>query len=52
VHAPITVLLAITLREVGVPAELKFLSVYALGVVASFGLGWLSTQSRVAGRIL
>jgi peptidoglycan/LPS O-acetylase OafA/YrhL len=52
VHAPITVLLAITLRDVGVPAELKFLSVYALGVVASFGLGWLSTQSQVAGRIL
>ena len=52
VHAPITVLLAITLRDVGVPAELKFLSVYALGVVASFALGWVSTQSRVAGRIL
>jgi hypothetical protein len=52
VHAPITVLLAIILRELGVPAEVKFLSVYALGVVASFGLGWLSTQSRVAGRIL
>lgn len=52
VHVPITVLLAIILREVGVPAELKLLSVYALGVVASFGLGWVSTRSRVAGRIV
>jgi peptidoglycan/LPS O-acetylase OafA/YrhL len=52
VHAPITILLAITLRQVGVPAELKFLSVYALGVIASFGVGSLVTRSRVAGRIL
>jgi fucose 4-O-acetylase-like acetyltransferase len=52
VHVPITILLAIALREVGVPAELKILSVFALGVVASFGLGWLSTRSRAAGRIL
>lgn len=51
-HVPITILLAITLRDLGVPAELKFLSVFALGVVASFGLGWLFTRSRLAGRIL
>ncbi|HSJ71442.1 MAG TPA: acyltransferase [Acidimicrobiia bacterium] len=51
-HVPITILLAIALREVGVPAELKILSVFALGVGASFGLGWLLTRSRVAGRIL
>ena len=52
VHAPITILLAIALRQVGVPAELKFLIVFGLGVAASFGLGWLFTGSRVAGRIL
>ena len=51
-HAPITILLAIILREVGIPAEMKFLIVFAFGVVASFGFGWLSTRSRVAGRIL
>ncbi|HEX6219664.1 MAG TPA: acyltransferase [Acidimicrobiia bacterium] len=51
-HAPIIILVAITLREVGVPAEVKFLIVFGLGVVASFGLGWVSTRSRVAGRIL
>lgn len=51
-HVPITILLATALREVVVPAELKFLSVFTLGVVASFGLGWLFTRSRVAGRIL
>lgn len=52
VHAPITILLAIALREVRIPAELKFLSVFSFGVVASFGLGWLATRRRVRGRIL
>ena len=51
-HAPIIILVAITLREVGVPAEVKFLIVLGLGVVASFGLGWLFTRPRVSGRIL
>jgi hypothetical protein len=51
-HVPLTIMLAIALRGVGIPAELKLLSVFALGVVASFGLGWLFTRSRVAGRIL
>lgn len=51
-HAPITILIAMTLRQVGVPAELKFLGVFALGVVASFGFGWLMTRSQTAGRIL
>jgi peptidoglycan/LPS O-acetylase OafA/YrhL len=51
-HVPLTITLAIILREVGVPAELKFLCVFALGVVGSFGLGWLFTRSRVAGRVL
>ncbi|HET9203534.1 MAG TPA: acyltransferase [Acidimicrobiia bacterium] len=52
VHAPLIILLAIALRDVGLPAELKFLVVFGLGVVASFWLGWLATRSRVAGRIL
>jgi hypothetical protein len=52
VHAPITILLAIALRDVGIPAETKFLIVFGLGVVASFGLGWLSTSSQLTGRIL
>jgi peptidoglycan/LPS O-acetylase OafA/YrhL len=51
-HAPIIVLLAIALRGVPVPAELKFLAVFGLGVVASFGIGWLATRSRVGGRVL
>ena len=51
-HVPITILLAIALREVGVPAELKFLGVFAVGVVASFGLGGLFARSRVAARVL
>jgi hypothetical protein len=52
VHAPLTILFAILIRNVEVPAELKFLTVFALGVIASFGLGWLATRSRVTGRIL
>ncbi|HEU4915095.1 MAG TPA: acyltransferase family protein [Acidimicrobiia bacterium] len=52
VHAPLTILFAIALRDVGVPAELKFLGVFGLGILASFWLGWLASESRVAGRIL
>ena len=51
-HVPITILLAITIRGVAIPAELKFLGVFLLGATASFGLGWLLTRSRAAGRIL
>ena len=51
-HVPITILFAITLREVGVPAEVKFLIVFGLGLVASFGLGWLFTRFQAVGRIL
>jgi peptidoglycan/LPS O-acetylase OafA/YrhL len=51
-HAPITVMLAMTLRDVGVPAEVKFIVVFGLAVIASFGLGWLFTPSRLADRIL
>jgi peptidoglycan/LPS O-acetylase OafA/YrhL len=52
VHAPLTILFAIVIRNVEIPAELKFLTVFALGVIASFGLGWLVTRSRVTARIL
>jgi hypothetical protein len=52
VHVPITILLATTLREVGAPAELKFVWVGGVSVGASFGLGWLLTRLRITGRIL
>jgi hypothetical protein len=51
-HAPLIILLAIGLHGVAVPAEVKFLIVFGLGVVGSFGLGWLCTRSWVAARIL
>ena len=52
VHVPITILLAILLRDIAVPAELKFLFVFGVGAAASFGLGWVSGRSRVSGRVL
>jgi peptidoglycan/LPS O-acetylase OafA/YrhL len=52
VHAPITIVLAAALRGVGVPAELKFLAVFAASVVASFALGWFVTRLRPVGRVL
>jgi fucose 4-O-acetylase-like acetyltransferase len=52
VHAPITIALAIVLRDVGVPAEVKFLGVLGAGLAGSFGLGWLMTRSRRTARIL
>ncbi len=52
VHAPTIVMLGVALRDFGVPAEVKFLAVFAVAVVASFALGWLVTRSRVVGRIL
>ena len=52
VHAPITVILAAALRDVGVPAEVKFLAVLALAVVASFALGSLLTRSHAVARVL
>lgn len=52
VHAPITVVLAIALRDVGVPAELKLAVVFTLSVVAAFWLGWLVARPKVGGRIL
>lgn len=52
IHAPLTIVFAAALRGVGVPAELKFLAVYAAAVVASFGVGWWATRTQVGGRIL
>jgi hypothetical protein len=52
VHAPITILLAVALREVDVPVEIKFLVVFALAIVASFGLARLFTRSQAAGPVL
>ena len=52
VHVPITVLLAIVVRDLGVPAELKFLFVLGAGAAVSFGLGWMFDRSRATGRIL
>jgi peptidoglycan/LPS O-acetylase OafA/YrhL len=52
VHAPITIVLAVALREVGVPAEIKFLVVFALAIVTSFGLARLFTRSSLAGPVL
>ena len=52
VHAPITVLLGLLLRDVDVPAEVKLLVVFAIAVVASFGSGWLVTRERAASRVL
>jgi hypothetical protein len=51
-HAPITIAVAVALRDVGVPAELKFALVYAATVVVAFGLGRLLTRAPVAGRVL
>jgi fucose 4-O-acetylase-like acetyltransferase len=51
-HVPITILLAMALRDVRVPGELKFLAVFALGLIGSFALGWFFARSRGAGRIL
>lgn len=52
IHAPITIALGAALRNVGAPAEVKFVVVFALTVSLAFGLGWIASRSRVAGRIL
>lgn len=52
VHAPITVVLAVALRNAAVPAEVKLVVVFAATLIASFGLGLLFTRSRAAPRIL
>jgi hypothetical protein len=52
VHAPLTVVLAIAMRDVDVAAEAKLLAVFSAATIASYALGWVLTQSDVAGRIL
>lgn len=44
-HVPVTVLLAIAIRDIAVPAELKFSAVFALGAAISFGIGRLVTRA-------
>ena len=52
VHAPLTVILAIAVRDVDVAAEAKLLAVFTAATAASYGLGWLSTRSGATGRVL
>lgn len=52
VHAPLTVLLAIAMRDVDLAAEAKLLAVFSTATITAYGLGWLFTRSDVAGRIL
>jgi peptidoglycan/LPS O-acetylase OafA/YrhL len=51
-HAPITIIAAVALRDIAVTGEVKFLTVFTVTAAASYGLGWLLTRSHVAGRIL
>jgi peptidoglycan/LPS O-acetylase OafA/YrhL len=52
VHAPIGVLLAGSMADLEVPAELKFVAVFTISAASSFALGWLLTRSQIAARIL
>ena len=52
VHVPITVLLAIALRGVGIPGELKLVLVLVSGLVSSYGIGWAIGRTRRSGRIV
>lgn len=52
VHAPVTVLLAASLRSVEVATEVKLVVVFGLSLVVSFGAGWLLTRSRVVAGLL
>jgi peptidoglycan/LPS O-acetylase OafA/YrhL len=52
VQGHVLVGLALLLRPVGVPAEVKGLAVSVLGVVLCFGLGWLSAARTPLGRLL
>jgi glucan biosynthesis protein C len=48
-HAPVVVALSVALSGVAVAAEVKFVVVASVGVVASYALGWLVTN-RSRGR--
>jgi hypothetical protein len=50
-HAPVVVLLSAALSSVAVVAEVKFVVVAVVGVVASFGVGWLATRRRRTDRL-
>jgi peptidoglycan/LPS O-acetylase OafA/YrhL len=49
VHAPIIVALSVGLAGLAVPAEVKFAVVAAIGVAASYSVGWLVTPAARAG---
>jgi hypothetical protein len=51
-HPLVADTLAMAMRGVGIPAELKFAVVFGLAVFASFGLGWAVTRSRTSSRVL
>jgi hypothetical protein len=42
----------IAMRPVGVPAEIKALTVACLGVIGSFGLAWVLLTRSPLGRII
>ena len=52
VHAPLTVILAIAVRDVDVAAEVKLVAVFAAATLASYGLGWRVTRSDASSRVL
>lgn len=52
VHAPVTVVLAVALRHVDVPTEVKLVAVFAATVATSFALGARLTRRSRAGRVL
>jgi glucans biosynthesis protein C len=52
VHPAVLVALMVALASAPVGVEVKLVVVWVLGVIGSFGLGWLATRSRVLGRVL
>jgi len=51
-QGPVLIMLAVALRPIGVPAELKALVVLAGGLFACFTLGWLLVTRTRLGRIV
>lgn len=51
-HPLVIVLLAVALRSLAMPAEVKFLAVAAVGIAASFALAWALTRSGPVSRLL
>jgi hypothetical protein len=52
VQGPVLIALALVLRPLALPAEVKALAVAAAGVGASFALAWLLVTRTRLGRIL